>query len=49
MERKATAMGQETWQSDFVTQQCPVSHMKTGKGHLEISWMQHPTIPAILP
>jgi hypothetical protein len=41
-------MGQETWQSDFVTRQCPVSHIKTGERHLEIAWMGHPSAPAVI-
>ncbi|GFT95833.1 hypothetical protein TNCV_311851 [Trichonephila clavipes] len=31
-------MGQKTWQSDFVTRQCTVSHSKTSERHLEIIW-----------
>jgi hypothetical protein len=41
-------MGQEAWKSDFVTQQCPVSHIKTGKRHLEIAWMGHPSALAVI-
>lgn len=40
-------MGQKTWQSDFVTRQCAVSHSKTSERHLEIAWMGHPSAPAV--
>ena len=45
---KTTKMGQETWQSDFITRQCPVSHIKTGERHLEITWMGHPSTLAVI-
>ena len=31
IDRKTTGMGQETWKSDFVIRQFPVSHIKTGE------------------
>ena len=40
-------MGQKTWQSDFVTRQCPISHIKTGERHLEILWM-YPSASTII-
>ena len=43
-----TGMGQKTWISDFVTRQCPVSHIKTGEKHHEITWMGHPSAPAVI-
>jgi hypothetical protein len=49
IDRKTIGMGQETWQSDFVTtRQCPVSHIKTGERHLEIAWMGHPSASAVI-
>jgi hypothetical protein len=42
-------MGQNTWKSDFVTQQCPVSPIKTGGRQFEITWMELPSTPAVLP
>ena len=45
---KMTGIGQETQQSGFITQQCPVSRIKTGERHLEIAWMGHPSTPAVI-
>ena len=41
--KKRPEWAKKTWQSDFVTQQCPISHIKTGERHLEIAWMGHPS------
>ena len=45
---KTTRKCQDTWQSCFVTRQCPLSHIKTGERHPEITWMGHPPAPAII-
>ncbi|GFV01323.1 hypothetical protein TNCV_2157851 [Trichonephila clavipes] len=49
IDRKMTRMGRKTWQSDFVTRQCTVSHSKTVKDTLKpLAWSILPHLPYFL-